>query len=203
MSVVFKTLISRIKNRYDQPQITHAAAGAIPSTNRQHLAHQIEESLGDDSRSIVDQLDETLRNTIEKLQIMEESEQFLGTRITKYRKLLAEYQIRTSRLDEYNRNEINEAERIRRLRQQDQLQLQICDVIDTHKSILREVEILRRKLFELEQKRDDLKEKQDQCEDFLVASADIDLEENTSGDDVVVMEMGALNRIESSPVEIL
>jgi chromosome segregation ATPase len=194
MSVVFKTLISRIKNRYEEPQITYST-GTIPSTSRHHLAHQIEESLGDD-RSIVNQLDDTLASTMEKLRIMEESEQFLGTRIRKYRKMLADHQMRINS----DESGMDEAEKERQLKQQDQLQLKICDVIDTHKSILREVEILRRKLNDLERKRDDLKEKQNQCEEFLIASVELDLDDD--GDDAVVMEMGVLNRIEPSQLEI-
>ena len=44
------------------------------------------------------------------------------------------------------------------------------------------------------------KEKQNQCEEFLIASVEIDLDDD--GDDAVVMEMGVLNRIEPSQLEI-
>ena len=110
--------------------------------------------------------------------------------------MLADHQMRINS----DESGMDEAEKERQLKQQDQLQLKICDVIDTHKSILREVEILRRKLNDLERKRDDLKEKQNQCEEFLIASVELDLDDD--GDDAVVMEMGVLNRIEPSQLEI-
>lgn len=181
-------------NRYKDPQITHSV-GTVPTANRHHLAHQIEKSLGDD-RSIVKTLDEALNITGGKLRIMEESEQFLGTRIRKYRKLLAEHQMRI------NGEEIGitNDEKERHLKQQDQLQLKICDVIDTHKSILREVEILRRKINDLERKRDDLKSDHEQCEEFLIASAKLDLDGDY--DDAADMEMGVLKHIEPSHLEI-
>lgn len=192
-----KNLVSRLSGR----QITESAA-TVPATSRQHLAHQIEETLQD--RTLVERLDDTIETTKEKLEKMEKSEQFLDTRIRKYRKMLAEQQIRINRDD----NDMDEATRQKQIEQQERYQLQICDVIDIHKNILAEVETLRRKLKDLETKRDKLLTNREECEEFLVASAELDLQgadvDNTgSGEDAEDMEMGVLNRVEPSEREIM
>jgi hypothetical protein len=199
MSMV-KTLISRIILNRFKPHIS-ATASALPSTSRQHLAHQIEENL--DDRTIVEQLDETIGSTKLKLENMEESEQFLGTRIRRYRNMLAEHQIRLQEKGVI----MNEVDRERHLKQQERYQLQICDVIDIHKNILIEVEILRRKLNCLEEKRNDLICKRDECEEFLVESARLDLEGCNSPldancDSDMQLEMGVLNRIDPTELQI-
>ena len=196
MSVVFKTLISRITNRYGDPQITEYQTRTIPTTTRQHIAHQIEESL--DDRSIVDEVDCTIDITRTKLDAMEDSEIFLDSRIRKYRKMLAEHQIRLHSEE----SGMDNAQKQRHLEQQEKFQLQICDVIDTHKNILQEVEILRRKLREIEGKRDEMTKKRDCMEEFLISSAKLDLEDNGFDAADVGMEMGVLNRIEPSQLEI-
>jgi len=185
-----------MKYRY-QPQIT-ASAATIPTPSRHHLAHQIEETL--DDRSLTNQLDETIHTTQEKLEEMQGSEQFLDTRIRKYRKMLAEHLMRINRECE----DMNGVDKERHLDLQERYQLQICDVMDVHKEIVIQVETLRRKLKELEKKRDDLKYKREECEEFLIASAKLDLEDDGGGigEGQGDVEMGALNRTTTETLEL-
>jgi len=193
--LVVKTLISRIILNGFKPHIT-STAGTLPSTSRQHLAHQIEETL--DDRDVIEQLDDAIDGTKKKIEKMEESEQFLGTRIRRYRQMLAEHQM----LLQKKKDTMSDSDRERHRKKQEGYQLQICDVIDIHRNILKEVEILRRKLNSLEGKRNDLSTKRDECEEFLVASARLDLENDSPLDNAVELEMGVLNRVEPTELEL-
>jgi Mg2+ and Co2+ transporter CorA len=193
--LVVKTLISRIILKHFKPHIT-TTAGALSSTSRQHLAHQIEDTL--DDRDVVEQLDDAIDGTKNKLEKMEESEQFLGTRIRRYRQMLAEHQMRLQK----KRDTMTNLDRERHMKQQERYKLQICDVIDIHRNILKEVEILRRKLKSLEQKRNDFCTKRDECEEFLVASARLDLDNVCPTDDETELEMGVLSRVQPTELEL-
>lgn len=100
--------------------------------------------------------------------------------------------------------DMNGVDKERHLDLQERYQLQICDVMDVHKEIVIQVETLRRKLKELEKKRDDLKYKREECEEFLIASAKLDLEDDGGGigEGQGDVEMGALNRTTTETLEL-
>lgn len=193
MSIV-KTFISRMGSSMksiSKSDISESTAN-LPSVTRNHMAHQVEDVL--DERPVLAQLEETIESTTEKLEKMEESERFLFTRISKYRTMLAEEEMRV-----HNGEDISKEEKERLIKQNEKYQQQIYDVMDIHKNILVNVELLRRKLKDLEEKKEDMLGKFEECEEFVVASARFELEspsdESTNHDEH--LEMGVLKRMDS------
>ena len=192
MSIV-KTFISRMGSSMksiSKTDISESTAN-LPSITRNHMAQQIEDAI--DERPVLIQLEETIESTTEKLKKMEESERFLFTRISKYRTMLAEEVMRV-----HNGENISNEEKERLIRQNEKYQQQICDVIDVHKNILVNVELLRRKLKDLEDKKEDMLGKFEECEEFVVASARLELESpsDESMNHEEHLEMGVLKRMD-------
>mmetsp|Transcript_11398 Transcript_11398/g.13227 ORF Transcript_11398/g.13227 Transcript_11398/m.13227 type:complete len:208 (-) Transcript_11398:234-857(-) len=186
----------------------------LPPPTRHHLAHQIETTLSPTDKKLVNTLNETISSTKVTLEKMIDSELFLDTRIRKYRELLDESSVRLSSKHLTEGYDIeNEAETKRQFLQQETNETKLNDVVQIQKNIIMEIEVLRRKVVNLEKKRDDLLMKREECEEFLVASATLDLERLGNDDDddddersTQEVEMGVLNRqkyADDSSVEML
>jgi prefoldin subunit 5 len=204
MSLVFKTLIYRVK-QFKPPTITNTTTPML--SEEEHPPIHRTDELITTGQSIVQRLDDAIESTKSKIEKMEESEQFLGTRIRRYRQMLAEHQMRIDK----NYDVISISDRKRHVEQQEKYQQQICDVIDIHKNILTQLETLRRKLKDLEKKRKDFMAKKDECEQYIALTSGVDVADNSSQEcdennfddlEAIEMEMGVLNRVDPSHLQI-
>lgn len=199
MSLVFKTLIYRVKQFRPQIAIT-TTAPSMPSEEGQPSIHQTRDLITE--QSMMQSLDDAIESTKFVIEKMEDSEQFLGTRIRRYRQMLAEHQMRIDK----DYDVISLSNRRRHVEQQEKYQQQICDVIDIHRNILIELEILRRKLIELEKKQKEFTTKKDECEQYFSSTSVGDIGDDSSyifeDNDVVELEMGLLNRVDPSHLQI-
>lgn len=202
MSVVFKTLIYRVQQFI--PHVSTPAAD-FPSLDRYRPVHTICENT--DEVAGLHNLDHAIESTKLKIEKIEASEQFLGTRIRRYRQMLAEHQMRVDK----EGNTMSIDDRKRHMEQQENYQQRICDVIDIHKNILTELEILRRKLKDIEKKRIRLMAKKNECTNMsLKATREVDVnDENCQlcdewNSDVgsLDIEMGVFARIHPSPLQL-
>lgn len=202
MSLVFKTLIYRVK-QFKLPTIA-TTRKLMPPEEEHSPIHRTDELTSTTGQSIMQHLDDAIESTQITIEKMEESEQFLGTRIRRYRQMLAEHQMR---IDD-NYEVFSLSDRNRYVEQQEKFQQQICDVIDIHRNILIELERLRWKLKDLEKKRTDFMTKREECEQFLVLASGVNVGDDSSqvydanNVDVEGMEMGLLNRIDPSHLQI-
>jgi hypothetical protein len=204
MSLVFKTLIYRVK-QFKPPTIA-TTRNLMPPDEEEHspIHRTTDELTSTTGQSIMQHLDDAIESTQITIEKMEESEQFLGTRIRRYRQMLAEHQMRIDN----NYDVFSIRDRYRHVEQQEKYQQQICDVIDIHRNILIELERLRRKLKDLEKKRTDFMTKREECEQYLALASGVDVGDDSSqvydanDVDLEAMEMELLNRIDPSHLQI-
>eukprot|EP00551_Chaetoceros_affinis_P017389 CAMPEP_0203706918 /NCGR_PEP_ID=MMETSP0091-20130426/54561_1 /ASSEMBLY_ACC=CAM_ASM_001089 /TAXON_ID=426623 /ORGANISM="Chaetoceros affinis, Strain CCMP159" /LENGTH=313 /DNA_ID=CAMNT_0050582917 /DNA_START=43 /DNA_END=984 /DNA_ORIENTATION=+ len=152
---------------------------------------------------VIKDLNKTIYKTKEAMAKMQESENFLDTRIRKYRSLLDRKSVilcsrhltvgndhiivQNEQDNEVSGDGMNggakiivdvekEADIKKQFKQQEENEKKLSAVLDVQKNILTEIEIMRRKLIDLEQRRDSLVLKQEECEEFLIVSAEIDMQ---------------------------
>ncbi len=223
------------------PQVTSPLLTASPdqndvgtgiSPNRHPLVRRRTMRRGDNEKQqqqlmVIKDLNKTIYQTKETMAKMRESEEFLDTRIRKYRSLLDKQSVklcsrhlilgndhiivRGENNDYYGENSqgtkdsedgINtgaqytidvekEADIKKQFQQQEENEKKLSAVLDVQKDILTEIEVMRRKLIDLEQRRDSLVLKREECEEFLVRSAEIDMQNEA-------MANGSMHVIEAS-----
>jgi len=177
MTSFLNALVSRLKKH--EPRI-----------RQQHVLDELEGTL-DDDEGLLEEIGIAISSTKEKILQSEDSERFLDVRVKKYRALLADLTVKI------NAQSISHTDRFRKVELIEGYHLKICDVIDIQKKILAEIETLKRKLNDLERKKEALMLKKDDCEGYLMTNA------FNSGHIGIMteLEMGVLheNRIGSQP----
>lgn len=173
-----ETIINYIKSRYLNVNVEESTS-TLTTTSRRHLVQEVEETITDDS--MIEDLRSTIESTKQSLSKMEESEQFLNTRITHYRNQLTWIQ------DESAEEEQDEI-------QEDQEE-KLNQVIATHRNILIEIETLRRKLWELEEKMNNMVEMKNEMQDFVLASERMDMERYNSDVNSTELELGSFHKL--------
>lgn len=152
----------------------------------------------DETDIAIDELEVSLGESCEALAKSEEAERFLGSRVAKYRSMLencaknidrmavdADAGERDGLMGETKESDDVEGggaaatsealpteQEIRAMREKHRKDEESLDkVVEMHKSILADVERMRRKIQDLEKKREDILDRRDECRDFLVAAA--------------------------------
>lgn len=172
------TIINYIKSLYLNMDVEESTR-ALTAVSRRHLVQEIEESITDGS--IVEELQSTIESTNQSLLKMEESERFLNTRITYYKNQLSWIQ------DESAEEEQDEI--------QEDHEEKLNQVIAIHRDILIEIETLRRKLIELEEKLHNVNEMKDEMQDFVLASERMDMERYNNDVNTTELELGTFNNL--------
>lgn len=172
------TIINYIKSLYLNMDVEESTR-ALTAVSRRHLVQEIEESITDGS--IVEELQSTIESTNQSLLKMEESERFLNTRITYYKNQLSWIQ------DESAEEEQDEI--------QEDHEEKLNQVIAIHRNILIEIETLRRKLIELEEKLHNVNEMKDEMQDFVLASERMDMERYNNDVNTTELELGTFNNL--------
>lgn len=210
-------LLSRIfqSRRYD---IVGNQTASLSYDKRLALASEIEYALqsntdrgGEEGEDLIaENIDEVIEKTMKNLIKLEEQEKFIGMRVESYRKLLRrraiileEASVRATccgNTSPYGDDEDNyDADRPRhaplshaelkiRMNQQEQDEGALSKVVEVQKNILVHMELCRRKVGDLRKKRDDFVEKREECLDFLVVSAAIDMNGVHTADELCLGE---------------
>lgn len=153
---------------------SHPSANELTSTTRRSLVHEIEETIADDN--ILHDLKNTIETTKKNLRKMEESERFLDIRISNYRNHLAWMQDEAA-----EENQVEEQS------------AKLDQVAKVHRDILVEIETLRRKLFDLEEKWSSITNMKQNMQDFILESERIDMEHFNGYSNTAEVEMGCTN----------
>ena len=172
------TIINYIKSLYLNMEVEESTR-KLTAVSRRHLVQEIEESITDGS--ILEELQSTIESTKQSLLKMEESERFLNTRIAYYRNQLTWIQ------DESAEEEQDEI--------QEDHEEKLNQVIAIHRNILIEIETLRRKLIELEEKLHNVNEMKGEMQDFVLASERMDMERYNNDVNSTDLELGTFNSL--------
>jgi hypothetical protein len=172
------TIINYIKSLYLNMEVEESTR-KLTAVSRRHLVQEIEESITDGS--ILEELQSTIESTKQSLLKMEESERFLNTRIAYYRNQLTWIQ------DESAEEEQDEI--------QEDHEEKLNQVIAIHRNILIEIETLRRKLIELEEKLHNVNEMKGEMQDFVLASERMDMERYNNDVKCTELELGTFNSL--------
>lgn len=155
---------------------THDTSSSSSNDNNINNIDEIETSIS--------QLDEALLHSKSNLETFAKREIFLSVRISKYRRLMEQREGHINNLfsihnsntlsgNEDLENTSNLKEQISSLQakhQQDQSTLKSVEEI--HKGIIVQMEVLRRRISDLEEKREDILIKREECQEFLLAAAE-------------------------------
>jgi chromosome segregation ATPase len=166
----------------DQIESHHVTATHDTSTSSNSNDNNINNI--DEIETSISQLDEALLHSKSNLETFAKREIFLSVRISKYRRLMEQreghidnlFSIHNSNTlsgHEDLENTSNLKEQISSLQakhQQDQSTLKSVEEI--HKGIIVQMEVLRRRISDLEEKREDILIKREECQEFLLAAAE-------------------------------
>ena len=161
----------------------------LSSRDRDELTRDISSTINhEEVESSLAELDITLTECISSLNEFDKKERFLGTRIDSYKKLMEQReelmntlrQTISNHSDKSSINELDEMESIKTNNTRERLDtLQTKHVADEkslqgvkelHKTILAEIETLRRRIVDLEEKKESILQKREECQDFLMAA---------------------------------
>jgi len=199
---------------------------ALACQTRQVLASQIETALHSnkkrggetDERLVVDEIDETIKNTFDNLVKLEEREKFIGMRVEAYRNLLMRRTLKLKQtIDDssfhftYDNNDSwkelqNKTKEDKMKEQQQQYEQELSIIIELQKTILVQMELSRRKLVDLQKKRDGFVQKREECLEFLMVSSILDihkvqnLEKDLYLDEVADEERGCLTAVGNAEI---
>ena len=174
---------------------------------RRDLAAEVEAFLAaepsnfSNSEELIQELNQTLDDSRALLCQLEENELFLDTRIKSYRRLLDELENRsvleedkdvghTDGVEANNNTTTSSALTGRRMKQKECDQL-LQGVVNTHKGLLADILLQKRRIDYLERTRDDLLLKQRECKEFVNASKKIDAQQ-THSETTVDVEMASV-----------
>jgi hypothetical protein len=158
---------------------------------RKDLAAEVEASLAVDSSNysyseeLITELNQTLDDSRALLSELEENELFLDTRIQSYRRRLDEMGVLSEdnggahtdlNLLTENTTSSTSALTERQQKQRECAQL-LQGVVNTHKGLLADILLQKRRINYLERTRDDLLLKQKECNEFLQASKKMDAQQ--------------------------
>ena len=166
----------------DQIESHHVTATHDTSTSSNSNDNNINNI--DEIETSISQLDEALLHSKSNLETFAKREIFLSVRISKYRRLMEQREGHINNLfsihnsntlsgNEDLENTSNLKEQISSLQakhQQDQSTLKSVEEI--HKGIIVQMEVLRRRISDLEFKREDILIKREECQEFLLAAAE-------------------------------
>jgi len=136
----------------------------------QHDARTNDDDENGDTASVdasmqLEQLEEELEIAKEQLQQSEERQQFVETRLFKYKRLLQDMQYQTKDDDAQHK-------------EQQQNLLQALQTIEgNHKAMLAQMERMKRRIQRMEGQRDDMTRQLQECHDFLEAAGNVHVEE--------------------------
>jgi len=161
----------------------------------------------DETDIAISELDIALGESRAGLAKSEEAERFLGARVAKYRSMLNERAAMIDRMgsaagvkesdglieetkfgDDVERGEGTEEfnpteQELHAMREKHRKDEEALDkVVEMHKNMLIDIEGMRRKILELEQKREDIFNRRNECRDFLIAAAHAEEAEIIAGD---------------------
>ena len=161
----------------------------LSSRDRDELTRDISSNINhEEVESSLAELDITLTECISSLNEFDKKERFLGTRIDSYKKLMEQReelmntfrQTISNHSDKSSNNELDEMESIKAINTRERLdtlqtkhvadEKSLQDVKELHKTILAEIETLRRRIVDLEEKKESILQKREECQDFLMAA---------------------------------
>eukprot|EP00584_Thalassiosira_punctigera_P027831 CAMPEP_0172577740 /NCGR_PEP_ID=MMETSP1067-20121228/138384_1 /TAXON_ID=265564 ORGANISM="Thalassiosira punctigera, Strain Tpunct2005C2" /NCGR_SAMPLE_ID=MMETSP1067 /ASSEMBLY_ACC=CAM_ASM_000444 /LENGTH=203 /DNA_ID=CAMNT_0013370431 /DNA_START=64 /DNA_END=675 /DNA_ORIENTATION=+ len=162
-----------------------AAVANMSSLDRESLVHEIVRELDrEEAESGLAGLEGVIDQCRSSLESFERKERFVGVRLGRYRALMARKDARVGELTERTRSsrrrsdeedleDNGTSDRLDELRAaHDADRERLRSVEELHKNFIAEVEVLRRRIGELEEKRKDMMAKREECRDFLVAAAE-------------------------------
>ena len=174
-------------------QTYQSSVSHLSSRDREELTRDISSNINhEEVESSLAELDITLAECMSSLKEFDKKERFLGTRIDSYKMLMEQREelmntLRQtisnnnhdtnkggSELDEMESINVNANDTRERL---DTLQTKhaadeqsLQDVKELHKTIIAEIETLRRRIDDLEVKKESILQKREECQDFLMAT---------------------------------
>ena len=126
------------------------------------------------------ELDAVLEQCRESLEKYETKERFVGVRIQRYRELLAKARdthdgivinMTCNDLDEYDHSVASEGQKQPRQKQCQRDEIALQSVEELHKGIIAEIEVLRRRIRDLEEKKRSYIDMREECREFVLAAA--------------------------------
>jgi len=163
MSAILSLLRSSLSN--ESPLAS--SVRHLSSLDKLELAQDFEAN-DDEIKFTLTDLDDTLETCCESLSRVEEKERFLAMRIARYKSLMEERVLKMQCND--TQEDVENADT--RL---DALRASLSEVEKIHKDILVELEKLRRKVEHLEEQRDDVQAKRNECQDCMLALGSYEL----------------------------
>eukprot|EP00970_Alexandrium_tamarense_P000261 scaffold31_cov198-Alexandrium_tamarense.AAC.2 len=174
-----------LSSSLDEDQIeSHHVTATHDTSSSSSNDNNINNNNIDEIETSISQLDEALLHSKSNLETFAKREIFLSVRISKYRRLMEQREGHINNLfsmhnsntlsgNEDLENTSNLKEQISSLQakhQQDQSTLKSVEEI--HKGIIVQMEVLRRRISDLEEKREDILIKREECQEFLLAAAE-------------------------------
>lgn len=172
-----------------------SSVAALSSRDRNELVHDIATEVNhEEVESSLAELEVTIAECTSSLEEFNTKERFIGTRIDSYRKLMKQreelmstlmQQSTTTPASNYNeeKNELlDDVESKESLSSATKTQLDtlqtkhaadeksLQEVIELHKYMISEIESLRRRIADLESKKESIEKQREECQDFLMAA---------------------------------
>lgn len=181
MSSIFSSIYSFISSYSpiggQQPYQSEVAN--LSTRDRDTLVNEIANSVNhEEVEGSLAELEITLAECNSSLEQFDKKERFLGARINSYRKLMRQrdelivtLQSTTNtnnETDELESTQIDQLNTLQAKHAADEKSLQ--SVVELHKEIISEIELLRRRIANLIEKRDGILQSREQCNDFLMAA---------------------------------
>lgn len=189
MSSFFSSLYSFISSYgpvSEQP--FQAASANLSSRDRDALVQDVATQMNhEEVESTLAELEVTLDECKKSLEEFERKLRFLGVRIDKYKSMMHQREglmqnlmqqttgdnTSTNEDDLENKKLDNMKEQLDSLRKKHETeQKMLQDVVDLRLEIVAQMELSRRRISDLEGKRDDIQKKREECSDFMAAAAE-------------------------------
>ncbi|EJK46255.1 hypothetical protein THAOC_35083 [Thalassiosira oceanica] len=156
----------------------------MSSLDRLELEQEVAQANDEEIKLTLTDLEDTLESCCESLSQVEEKERFLGIRIARYKSLMEERELKMQSMveeptDSHSSEDVENADSrldldaLRARHAKDSRCL--SEVEKLHKGILAELEKLRRRVEHLEEQRDDVQAKRNECRDCMLALGSYEL----------------------------